>query len=49
MRPEFADFIRLIYDEDYKDHPDVNKYPDIRGIKDNHILIDYEGHYDVLL
>jgi len=24
MRPEFADFIRLIYDADYKDHPDVN-------------------------
>ena len=48
MRPIFADFIRLIYN-DYEDHDDVKNYEDIRGIEGNLIFIDYDGHYDVFL
>ena len=34
MRPEIADFIRIIYD-DYLDHPSVTNYENIRGLKNN--------------
>lgn len=34
MRPEFADFIRLLY-QDYEDHESVFKYENIRGVNTN--------------
>lgn len=35
MRPDFADFIRVIYDNNYFDHISVNDYENIRGINKN--------------
>ena len=36
MRPEFADFIRIIYAKDaYEDHESVQKYENIKGVKTN--------------
>ena len=32
MRPIFADFIRLFYGEKYKDFPELNNLPNIKGI-----------------
>jgi hypothetical protein len=32
MRPEIADFIRIIYGNRYKDHEEVTKYPNVKGI-----------------
>lgn len=35
MRPDFADFIRVIYGNDYKDHNAVMNYPNVRGVGTN--------------
>ena len=32
MRPIFADFIRLFYEEKYYDFPELQFYPNIKGI-----------------
>ncbi len=32
MRPEFADFIRLIYGKTYEDHESVKNYKNIKGV-----------------
>ena len=44
MRPEFADFIRIIYEsKQYKDHNDVLNYENVRGIRGN--LVYFNHHY----
>jgi len=35
MRPEFADFIRVIYGDSYEDHDETKNYPNIKGIESN--------------
>jgi hypothetical protein len=40
MRPEIADFIRLIYDK-YSDHEAVKNYPNVRGIEKNVFFINH--------
>lgn len=42
MRPEFANFIRLIYPKDgYQDHESVRKYDDIIGMNSNIYFINH--------
>jgi superfamily I DNA and/or RNA helicase len=41
MRPEFTDFVRLIYGEDYKDDPSTLNKPSIKGFKSNIYFINH--------
>lgn len=44
MRPEFADFIRIIYEsKEYKDHDAVLNYKNVRGIRGN--LVYFNHHH----
>ena len=44
MRPEFADFIRIIYEKDsYQDHESVCKYDNIKGVKLNCFFFNHKN------
>ena len=35
MRPDFADFIRIIYGDEYQDHESIMSYSDVKGVVKN--------------
>lgn len=47
MKPEFADYIRLIY-KDYKDFPELFFTPNVKGMPSNMYLISHD-HPEVIL
>ena len=49
MRPDFADFIRVIYGNKYCDHESVEKYDNVKGLQQNLFFFDHrveESHYE---
>ena len=41
MRPEFADFVRLIYNSPYTDHQTTKNQPNVRGFTSNIFFLDH--------